>query len=88
MTMHVSLTPQLEEIVKRKVDSGLYNSSSEVVREAIRLLDERDRYQEMKMEALRHEIQLGLDSGEAHPVDFEDIKKRGRERLKHSGENK
>lgn len=88
MTMHVSLTPQLEEIVKRKVDSGLYNSSSEVVREAIRLLDERDRYQEMKLEALRHEIQLGLDSGEARPVDFEDIKKRGRERLRQSGENK
>jgi antitoxin ParD1/3/4 len=88
MTMHVSLTPQLEEIVKRKVDSGLYNSSSEVVREAIRLLDERDRYQEMKLEALRHEIQLGLDSGEARPVDFEDIKKRGRERLKQAGEKK
>lgn len=86
--MHVSLTPQLEEIVKRKVDSGLYNSSSEVVREAIRLLDERDRYQEMKLEALRHEIQLGLGSGESRPVDFEDIKKRGRERLKQAGEKK
>lgn len=88
MTMHVSLTPQLEEIVKRKVESGMYHSSSEVVREAIRLLDERDRIQEMKLEALRHEIQLGLESGEARPVDFEDIKKRGRERLKQAGEKK
>jgi Arc/MetJ-type ribon-helix-helix transcriptional regulator len=42
----------------------------------------------MKLEALRHEIQLGLDSGEARPVDFEDIKKRGRERLKQAGEKK
>lgn len=88
MTMHVSLTPQLEEIVKRKVESGMYHSSSEVVREAIRLLDERDRIQEMKLEALRHEIQLGLESGEARPVDFEDVKKRGRERLKQAGEKK
>ncbi len=88
MTMHVSLTPQLEEIIKRKVESGMYHSSSEVVREAIRLLEERDRIQEMKLEALRHEIQLGLDSGEARPVDFEDVKKRGRERLRQSGEKK
>jgi len=35
--MHVSLTPELEKAVKEKVDSGLYNNASEVVREALRL---------------------------------------------------
>ena len=50
MTVHVSLTPQLEEFVKRKVESGLYHSSSEVIREALRLLEERDRFQEMKLD--------------------------------------
>ena len=40
--MNVSLTPRLEAIVRQKVESGLYNNASEVVREAIRLMDERD----------------------------------------------
>jgi antitoxin ParD1/3/4 len=34
--MHISLTPELEEAVKSKVASGLYNNASEVVREALR----------------------------------------------------
>lgn len=40
--MNVSLTPQLEEFVRRKVESGLYNNASEVIREGLRLLIERD----------------------------------------------
>lgn len=36
--MNVSLTPELEKMIREKVSSGLYNSSSEVVREALRLL--------------------------------------------------
>jgi antitoxin ParD1/3/4 len=36
--MHVSLTPELEKMVKQKVDSGLYNNASEVIREALRLV--------------------------------------------------
>jgi len=38
--MNVNLTPQLEALVRQKVESGLYGSASEVVREALRLLDE------------------------------------------------
>lgn len=41
--MNVSLTPELEEFVNAKVRTGRYNSASEVVREALRLLEERDR---------------------------------------------
>jgi antitoxin ParD1/3/4 len=40
--MNVSLTPELEKFVSTKVDSGRYNSASEVVREALRLLEEHD----------------------------------------------
>ena len=36
MGMNVNLTPQLEELVREKVSSGLYNSASEVVRDALR----------------------------------------------------
>ena len=40
--MNVSLTPELEELVNEKVRSGLYQTASEVVREALRLLKLRD----------------------------------------------
>lgn len=40
MPMNVNLTPQLEALVKQKVASGLYSSASEVVREALRLMEE------------------------------------------------
>ena len=43
MPMNVNLTPKLEDMVKKKVASGLYNSASEVVREALRLMEEQDR---------------------------------------------
>ena len=79
--MNISLTPHLEEIVKGKVDSGLYNSASEVMRDALRLLEERDQLRELRLEELRREIQKGIESGEATPLDIEDIKTRGRQRL-------
>ncbi|MCC6470987.1 MAG: type II toxin-antitoxin system ParD family antitoxin, partial [Alphaproteobacteria bacterium] len=40
--MHVSLTPKLEDMVRRKVKSGLYNNASEVIREALRMMATRD----------------------------------------------
>ena len=88
--MNVSLTPRLEALVRRKVESGLYNSASEVVREALRLLEERDRIKEMKLEELRKEIQQGIDSldrGEGTPFNADDVIKRGRERLAAEQEN-
>ena len=86
--MNVSLTPQLETFVKQKVGKGLYNSASEVVREALRLLEERDTLQAVKLEALRHEIAQGitsLDNGEGEPLDIEAIKAKARSL---QGENK
>ena len=49
--MNVSLTPQLEQMIRDKVDSGLYSSASEVVREALRLLSENE--QRLKIKAMR-----------------------------------
>ena len=69
--MNVSLTPELERFIREKVDSGRYHSSSEVVREALRLLEERERLRELRIEELRREIQKGIDSGE--PVDGEAV---------------
>ena len=47
-TRNVSLTPELEALVDSKVASGRYRSASEVVRAALRLLDERERRMERK----------------------------------------
>ena len=59
--MHVSLTPELEQLVKTQVESGLYNSSSEVVREALRLWSEQQQYKK-KMEILRAKLELAEQS--------------------------
>ena len=79
--MNISLTPQLEELVKKKVESGRYGSASEVMREALRLLEERDRLKAMRFEELKAEIKKGMDSGEPTPLDIKGIKERGRKRL-------
>lgn len=78
--MNVSLTPQLEQLIKQKVETGMYHSSSEVIREALRLLDERDRFREMKLADLRREIQAGLDSGPATPWNVEEFLKEAHSR--------
>lgn len=61
--MHISLTPRLEKMVKEKVQSGQYNNASEVVREALRLMDERDETRRRKLDALREAIVAGEASG-------------------------
>ena len=57
--MNVSLTPELEQYVNGKVQSGLYHSASEVIREGLRLLKEKDAVHQRKLEALRRDIQVG-----------------------------
>ena len=61
LIMNVSLTQELEEYIARKVRMGLYKSASEVVREALRLLHERDRANEVSLAELHRDIQTGLD---------------------------
>jgi antitoxin ParD1/3/4 len=79
--VNISLTAHLEDLVKAKVDSGLYTSASEVMLEALTLLEERDHLRALRREELRGEIQKGIDSGEPIPLDMEAIKERGRRRL-------
>ena len=86
--MNVSLTPELESFVNSKVATGLYQTASEVVREGLRLLRERDIMQQEKLEALRQELAVGIeqaDRGQTTPLTEETVaqmKSRGRQRRK------
>ena len=80
MGMKVNLTPQLEERVRSKVASGLYTSASEVVREALRLMDEPDRLREAKLEQLRGDVRQGLAGGPSETWDAESVKGKARAR--------
>ena len=63
--MNIELTPELQKLVQEKVESGLYRDQSEVVREGLRLLAERDRGSEDHREALRRSVARGLQEAEA-----------------------
>jgi antitoxin ParD1/3/4 len=78
--MNVNLTPQLEELVRSKVASGMYTSASEVVREALRLMDEQDRLRAAKLDQLRDDIRQGMDSGASQTWSAEEAKREGRAR--------
>ncbi len=71
--MHISLTPELEARVKAKVESGLYNNASEVIREALRFMDAHEEWvQEVKIALLRKQILVGVDqleSGEGSEIE-------------------
>lgn len=78
MTINVNLSPQLDEMVRQKVASGLYTSASDVVREALRLMEQQDCIRAAKLEQLRHDISDGINSGESTRWDPEEIKQEGR----------
>jgi antitoxin ParD1/3/4 len=72
--MNVNLTPELENLVHNKVKTGRYNSASEVVREALRLMEERDQMKSLHKEEIRSKIAAGLESAKAgRLVDGEEV---------------
>jgi len=86
--MNVSLTQELEQMVKDKVRTGLYHSASEVIREALRLLKEHDQLRELRLAELRKEIAIGIDQadrGEVAPLDMEAIKAKARRQMEVGG---
>jgi antitoxin ParD1/3/4 len=80
MNMNVSLTDELANFVKAKVSAGRYSSSSEVVREALRLMEKHDMQDAEKLRLLRKAWQEGIDSGDSGEVDFKALKKEARAR--------
>jgi antitoxin ParD1/3/4 len=81
MNMNVSLPEELANFVKDKVSTGRYGSSSEVVREALRLMEKTEQQEAEKLALLRQAWKEGIASGEAGEVDFAALTKQSRARL-------
>jgi antitoxin ParD1/3/4 len=86
--VNVSLTAELERFVNEKVESGAYSSASEVIREGLRLLRERDELRRVRTEGMRRDIMLGAEQiregrGKKYGGGTElagEVKRRGRQR--------
>ena len=85
--MNVSLTEELESWIEGRVSSGLYRSSSEVVREALRTLREREELKEVRREEYRRLVREGLEDYNAGKyIEFDEsvlasVMEEGRRRL-------
>ena len=85
MASSYTLGNHYESFVRDLLASGRYASASEVLRDGLRLLEDREKQREAKIAALRDAIQEGLESGPAAPLDMDSIKARARaERAKAS----
>ena len=58
-----------EGFIKQQLERGRYSSASEIVREALRLLEEREEQRELQLKTLRAQLQAGVDSGEGIPAE-------------------
>jgi len=81
---NISLGDHFETYIKQKVESGRYKSASDVVRDGLRLLEERDAMEDIRIARLRDEVEKGINqakTGQLSHLDFNEIKAEGRKRL-------
>ncbi|WP_426991982.1 type II toxin-antitoxin system ParD family antitoxin [Methylomonas sp. CM2] len=69
MPTSVALSPHFEAFIRDQIASGRYNNTSEVVRAALRLMEEQQQRQALQLEALKAEIAAGKASGPGTPAD-------------------
>jgi antitoxin ParD1/3/4 len=79
--LSIALTPEFAADIRRAIETGEYASVSEVVRDALRAWRQARESRAVALEELRRLWRDGVESGESVPLDPEDIKRRGRERL-------
>ena len=79
----ITLGDHFEGFISQQISNGRYGSASEIVREGLRLVEER----EQKFEALRQALIEGEESGDAGPLDMKEIKRKGREKARLAGLN-
>ena len=83
--MNISLNPHFDSFINKLVNSGQYNSASEVVREGLRLLEQQKISEQAEIEFFRREIQKGIDSGSSTPWNKERYLDKAHQRLKEAG---
>ena len=85
MATSYSIGKHFEGFIERLIESGRYSTASEIIRDGLRLIEEREQDREAKLDWLRAAIQEGIDSGPSREVDpkalAEEVKTRGRRRL-------
>jgi antitoxin ParD1/3/4 len=82
--MNITLTPEMEQIVSRKVQSGQYDSPDAVIDKGLRLLEQEETRQELHFQELKQEIVLGLeqaDNGQVKAFAPEELLHRVRQKL-------
>ncbi len=85
MSMNVSLPPELEARVRQRVESGMYGSASEVIREALRLFEAYEQVRSAQIDGLRQDIAKGIEDvkkGRVKELDFSGLKQQGRKLIK------
>ena len=87
VNMNVSLPEELANFVKDRVSTGRYGSASEVVREALRLMERTEHQEAEKLELLRQAWREGIESGGAGEVDLAALKAEARARFGASKRN-
>jgi antitoxin ParD1/3/4 len=65
VSLNVSLTPELEQFAESRVASGRYQTASEVIREGLRLLEEREQTREVALEELRAQLRRGVEQADS-----------------------
>jgi antitoxin ParD1/3/4 len=83
MATSYSIGKHFEGFIESLIESGRYSTASEVMRDGLRLIEEREEHRKAKLEALRSEIQKGFDSGPMEEIGdmFARIKAEGRKQL-------
>ncbi|ETF03108.1 addiction module antitoxin [Advenella kashmirensis W13003] len=69
MPTSIALNSHFETFIRQQIASGRYNNASEVVRAGLRLLEDQDRENDLKLAELRASIQKGMESGEEKNAD-------------------
>lgn len=78
MPSSYTIGERYERMIRDLVESGRYTTASEVVRDSLRLLEEREQMRQAKLDRLRHLIEEGLQSGPGEPLDVEAIRSEAR----------
>ena len=69
MPSSYAIGDHFEQFIKTQLESGRYSSASEIVRDALRLMEEREQLGQVQLEQLRQQIQAGIDSGPGIPAE-------------------